>query len=50
MNQVADKARELAEQLRRKVTPEELAQETGMPLKAIEDAMRMSGFKIEDIG
>ncbi len=50
VNQVADKARELAEQLRRKVTPEELAQETGMPLKAIEDAMRMSGFKIEDIG
>lgn len=50
VNQVADKARELAEQLRRKVTPEELAQETGMPLKAIEDAMRMSGYKIEDIG
>lgn len=50
VNQVADKARELAEQLRRKVTPEELAQESGMPLKTIEDAMRMSGFKIEDIG
>ena len=49
VNQVADKARELAGQLRRKVTPEKLAQETGMPLKAIEDAMRMSGYKIEDI-
>lgn len=49
VNQVADKARELAEQLRRKVTPQELAQETGMPLKVIEDAMRMSGYKIEDI-
>lgn len=49
VNQVADKARELARQLRRKVTPEELAQETGMSPKAIEDAMRMSGFKIEDI-
>lgn len=50
VNQVADKARELAEQLRRKVTPEELAQETGISLKVIESAMRMSGYKIEDIG
>lgn len=50
VNQVADKARELAEQLRRKVTPEELSQETGLSVKAIQDAMRMSGYKIEDIG
>lgn len=50
VNQVADKARELARELRRKVTPEELAQETGLSLKAIQDAMRMSGFRIEDIG
>lgn len=47
---VADKARELAEELHRKVTPEELARETGLSLKAIQDACRMSGFKIEDIG
>jgi len=49
VNQVADKARELAEELHRKVTPEELAKETGMTEKAIRDAVRMSGFKIEDI-
>lgn len=50
VNQVADKARELAEELHRKVTPEELSQETGLSEKAIRDAMRMSGYKIEDIG
>lgn len=49
VNRVADKARELAEELRRKVTPEELQRETGMSMKAIQDAMRMSGFQIEDI-
>ena len=49
VNRVADKARELAEELRRKVTPGELGQETGMSVKAIRDAMRMSGFQIEDI-
>lgn len=49
VNRVADKARELAEELHRKVTPEELMQETGMSLKAIQDAMRMSGFRIEEI-
>ena len=46
---VADKARELAEELNRKVTIEELMEETGMSRKMIEDAVRMSGFKIEDI-
>lgn len=50
VNLVADKARELAEELHRKVTPEELARETGLSLKAIQDACRMSGFKIKDIG
>ena len=45
----ADKARERADELRRKVTPGELGQETGMSVKAIRDAMRMSGFQIEDI-
>ena len=49
VNMVADKARALAEELRRKVTPQELAGETGLSVKAIQDAMRMSGYKIEDI-
>ncbi|MCM1542514.1 MAG: hypothetical protein NC121_14815 [Blautia sp.] len=50
VNRVAEKAKELAEDLHRKVTPEELAAETGLSVKSIRDAMRMSGFKIEDIG
>lgn len=49
VNHVADKAKGLAEELRRKVTPGELAEETGLPLKEVQDAMRMSGFQIEDI-
>ena len=49
VNKVAEKARELAEELHRKVTVEELAQETGISQKAIEDAMRMSGFAVEDL-
>ena len=49
VNKVADKARELAEDLHRKVTVEELAAESGISKKAILDAMRMSGYKIEDI-
>lgn len=49
VNLVADKARELAEELHRKVTPEELARESELSLKAILDACRMSGYKIEDI-
>lgn len=49
VNQVADKARELAQELHRKITVEELAKETGMSQKIIEDAMRMSGFAIEDL-
>jgi RNA polymerase primary sigma factor len=49
VNNVADKARELAEELHRKVTPEELSQETGLSLKAVMDALRISGYKIEDI-
>lgn len=49
VNAVADKARELAKELHRKVTPQELAGETGLSEKAIRDAMRMSGYKIEDI-
>ena len=49
VNQVADKARELAQELHRKVTPEELAAETGLSVKSIRDAMRMSGYKIEEL-
>lgn len=49
VNLVADKARELAEELHRKVTPEELARESELSLKTILDACRMSGYKIEDI-
>lgn len=49
VNDVADKARELAEELHRKVTLQELSGETGLSEKAIRDAMRMSGYKIEDI-
>lgn len=49
VNQVADKARELAEEMHRKVTPEELVQEMGLSRKAVLDAIRMSGNKIEDI-
>ena len=49
VNRVADQARQMADELRRKVTVQELAAETGMSEKQIRDAVRMSGFKIEDI-
>ena len=49
VNEVADKAKELSEELRRKVTPEELAEESGMSLSRIMDAVRISGYKIEYI-
>lgn len=49
VNKVAEAARELAQDLGRKVTVEELAEETKMSQKAIKDAMRLSGFKIEDL-
>ena len=49
VNKVMGKAKELSEDLHRKVTVEELAQETGMSVKSIQDAMRMSGFQIEYI-
>lgn len=49
VNKVAEAARELAQDLGRKVTPQELSEETKMSLKAIEDAMRLSGYKIEDL-
>ena len=49
VNRVADAANALSEELRRKVTVEELAQESGLSKKAIEDAVRISGDKIESI-
>lgn len=49
VNRVADKAAELAKELRRKVTVKELMEESGLSEKAILDAIRMSGRKIEDI-
>ncbi|MBD5547253.1 MAG: hypothetical protein HDQ97_07630 [Lachnospiraceae bacterium] len=49
VNKVADKARELAAELHRKVTVEELAKESGMSEKTVREAMRMSGFAIEDL-
>lgn len=49
VNKVADAADELFEQLRRKVTVEELMEESGLSKKAIEDAIRMSGGKLDSI-
>ena len=49
VNKVSDAAKELAEELKRRVTVEELAQETGMSMRAIQEAVRMSGFQIEEI-
>lgn len=47
VNKVADAANALYEELHRKVTVEELMAETGFSRKAIEDAIRMCGDKIE---
>ncbi len=49
VNRVADRARELAEELGRKVTPEELAMEKGLSVKTVLDVCRISGGRIEDI-
>ncbi len=49
VNLVAAKAAELAQELRRKVTVEELVKESGLSEKQIRDAMRISGYRIEDI-
>lgn len=49
VNHVADKAKELAEELGRNVTVEELVSETTLSEKTIKDAIRMSGNKIEYI-
>lgn len=49
VNKVADAANALREELRRAVTVEELMEESGLSRKAIEDAIRISGDKIESI-
>ena len=49
VNRVADAARELSGELHRKVTVEEVMEESGLSRKAIEDAIRMSGGRIEDL-
>ena len=49
VNKVADAARELSESYGRKVTVDELSEESGMSVKAITEAMKLSGGKIEDL-
>lgn len=49
VNDISDKAKEMAESLSRKVTPKELAEETGIELEDILEAVRLSGDKIEYI-
>lgn len=49
VNKVADQARELAEELQRKVTVEELAEETKLSKEVILEAIRISGGSIEYI-
>ncbi len=49
VQEVADKASELAEDLRRKVTVEELMEETGWDEDKIRSAIKFSGDNIEDL-
>ncbi|MCM1044639.1 MAG: hypothetical protein NC417_03930 [Candidatus Gastranaerophilales bacterium] len=49
VNKVFDRAKALSEELGRKVTVEELAEDTGLSDKEIRDALRISGFQIEYI-
>lgn len=49
MNKIADQARDMAQELCRKVTVAELAKETGMSEEQIRRAMCVSGFRIEDL-
>ncbi len=47
VNNIAGQAKELAESLNRKITVEELAEETGMDIEEIKEAVKLSGNKIE---
>lgn len=49
VNTVSDKARELSEELGRKVSVEELAESSGLSKKAIMNALSVSGLNIEYI-
>ncbi len=49
VNKVADAAKELSDALLRKVTAQELARESGIPLEEIQEALRLSARKIEEI-
>ena len=49
VNKVAKKAKELSEDLKRKVTVAELSEETGMSEKSILEALRFCGYSIEEI-
>lgn len=49
VQKIAEQAKALARELRRKVTVEELMQESGLSEKEIRDAVRMSAGGIEDI-
>ena len=49
VNHIAEQAKQLAEDLRRKVTAKELAEETGIPEEEIRDVHRISGYVIEDL-
>lgn len=49
VNRVATAAEELYKELRRKVTPEELAEETDLTVAEIEEAYRMSGEQIDTL-
>ena len=47
VNHISDLAKELADTLQRKITVEELAEETGISEEEIREAMKLSGNKIE---
>jgi RNA polymerase primary sigma factor len=47
VNKVCEAAREMSEDLRKKITPMELAKETGIDIEDIEEAIRLSGDSIE---
>ena len=47
VNHISDQAKELAESLQRKITIEELAEETGIDEEEIREAIKFSGNKIE---
>lgn len=47
VNKVSDAAKELSEDLRKKITPLELAKETDIAIEDIEEAIRLSGDTIE---